>query len=453
MLALALLGACAAPASAGTRASTGTNTSAWSPPAVLSACAGVGPARAVFPRDSPTHATGAGAVVWSDARGCPQGAGTLLAELDAADLPGEPAYVEAASGRKLSLRAPIAAAPAPHGQIAIAGSGSGAARTDGQLVQGAAGGPFSTLGAFAGPISEGSLATGYLGDVALAAPSVSAAGRAGVQVAVERYFARALSPPRAFAVAGAVEALTVSLDFRTDAIVAWRQGGALYARDLPASGRSQPTQRLGAVGAAPRVSALISDDNRAIVAWSDERAGTTSVYLADSRSGVRFGRPRLLERFVDPGGLPDPSTSPRLVRLSSESVMLAWSGAQQGHWVVRTAAIDQHGLRQLATISDPRAEALLSDLAPGPAGEAIALWSEPQQGAHGLEPGAAAILAARGIDAYPGVTIFGAPEQVAPPGANADATLAFDPASDRALAIWRAPGETLDYAVRRAATR
>ena len=276
-----------------------------------------------------------------------------------------------------------------------------------------------------------------------------------MRVDVERYFAHALSPSRIVAAqSGSLSALTVGLDYRTDAIVAWRQQGALYAHALPASGGAQPTQRLASVGALPRVTALISDDNRAIVAWADQRGATTSVFLAASAGGVRFGAPRLLEHFTDPAGLPYPPTSPRLVRLSSESVMIAWSGAQNGHWVVRTAAIDFNGLGSIATVSDPAADSLLSDLQPGPDGEALALWTQPQPTPDGgLDTHRQALLAARGIDAYPDRTIFASPEQVASAGANDDATLAFDPDSDRALALWRGEGGRVQYAVRESSRR
>ncbi len=446
LLAAVLGQAGSAPPTAGAAAAVA---AAWSPPAVLSTCLGSGPARAAFPRNSPTHATGRGAVVWSAARSCPQGAGTVVSAIGGDDTPGRPAYARSPDGRRLSLRAPIALAPAPHGQLAIAGSASSATSADGMLVQGSAGGPFSPLGVLSGTIADSALFTAYLGDVAIATPGPSAS-RSGVQVRVERYFARSLSPALSIPApaGGGVESLTVTLDFRTDAIAVWRQGGALYARDEPASGRVAPTQRLAAAAPAPRITALISDNNRAIVAWADERAGKTSVYLDDSATGVRFGRPQLLERFVNPAGLSYPRSSPRLVRLSSESVMMAWTGAQDGHWVVRTAPIDLNGLRKVSTISDPGVDSLLSDLAPGPDGEAIALWSQPQPTPHGLDTGRQAILAARGIDASPGRTIFQAPEAVAAPDANSEASVAFDPSSDRALALWRGANGQLEYAVR-----
>jgi hypothetical protein len=424
---------------------------AFSPPATLGACPAAGPPHAAFPRDKPTHATGRGAVVWAAAaHGCPGGSGTLVAAIGANDEPEAPAYARTPSGAKLALRPPLALAPAPHGELAIAGSASAPTRGDGVLVQGNAAGPFAPLGTIAGVLSPNALFTAYLGDVAAASPTGGGSGRGGARIEIERYFAHTLSPSRIVpASAGAVQALTVSLDFRTDAIAAWRQSGSLYAHSLPASGRAQPTQRLASAGAAPRIAALISDDNRAIVAWADERAGMTSVYLDYSAPDVRFGKPQLLERFANPAGLPYPAGSPRLTRLSSESVMLAWSGAEDGHWAVRAAAIDLNGLRKVGTISTPGADALLDDLQAGPDGEAIALWSEPQPTAGGaLDTHDQAIVAARGIDARPGITIFGGPEQVAPPGPNSDATLAFDPASDRALALWLGAGGAVDYAVR-----
>jgi hypothetical protein len=444
----------AADAAPGAPPAAATHSAAWSPASQLGECAAADTPRATFPRDKPTHATGKGAVVWATSGSCPGGAGTLISTISAGDAPGRPTPVRAPGGARLSLAAPLAFAPAPHGRLAIAGSPPASGGV-GQLVQGSAGGTFATLGTIAGTASQNALATGYLGDLAAASPTGGASGRAGVRVDVERYFAGRQSPSRIVAAqSGSLSALTVSLDFRTDAIVAWRQKGALYAHDLPASERTQATQRLAAVGPTPRIAALISDDNRAIVAWADQRGAATSIYLDASGSGVRFGAPRLLEHFTDPAGLPYPATSPRLVRLSSESVMIAWTGAQHGHWVVRTAAIDLNGLGRIATVSDPAADSLLSDLQPGPNGEALALWTEPQPTPRGgLDTHVQALLAARGIDAFPDRTIFGVPEQIAPPGANDDATLAFDPNSDRALALWRGEGGLVQYAVRESSRR
>jgi hypothetical protein len=225
---------------------------------------------------------------------------------------------------------------------------------------------------------------------------------------VERFFAHGFGRgvPASAGGGGFVHALTLALDYRSDALAVWAQGGEIYAHDLPASGDVHTIERLAPVGPYPRISALLSDDNRAIVAWADERGGETSVYIDRSATGVRFGAPMLLERFRDPDGLSSPAGSPRLVRLSSESVMMAWAGSADGHWVVHTAAVDLDGV------------------------------------------GAVSIFAARGIDTYPRRTLFGKPEEVAPPAPNADATVAFDPDSDRALAVWRGEGAIVEYAIR-----
>ncbi len=447
LAALVLLPAAGMSATGATGATGASAQAQWSAPATLNKCPVAGAAQAVFPKDSPTHATGRGAVVWSTSSRCPAGEATLTAAIGANDVPRPGAYALAPGGRKLELRAPLAATGAPHGQLAIAGSQAPGGR-GGTVLQGSSGGPFSTLARTAGVASAGALATGYLGDVGVASP---VSGRGGLQVRIERYFAHDFSAPLTVAAAapGPVRALTLAMDYRTDTIAVWQQAGAIYARDLPASGTPHATQRLAAAASVRHISALISDNNRAIVVWAQEQGSQTSVYLDQSATGVVFGKPRLLERFANPGGLHSPAASPRLVRLSSESVMLAWSGAEHDRWVLRTAPIDLRGLQAVSTISAPGGDALLADLEPGPDGEALALWSEPQRTADGLlQPSRQAIYAARGIDAAPGRTIFSRPEQIAAPGPNSDATVAFDPASDRALALWRGSDGTLQYAVR-----
>jgi hypothetical protein len=292
------------------------------------------------------------------------------------------------------------------------------------------------------------------GDAEAGNPGAEDAG--GLELRVQRHHAYRFAAPAQVGAAGAgtssVQALTVALDYRSDALVVWSQQGSLYARELPASGAPQPVQRLGWMGlgspAGARIAAVLSDDDRAIVAWSYRHAGQTSVYVSRSQPGVRFTGPQLLESFPDPPELPDYVVSPRLVRLSSESVMLAWTGAPAGHWAIRVAAIDLHGVRPPSTISPAGQDALLAALAPGPDDEALALWTEPLQSTAGLELDSQAIFAARGFDAYPGHTAFAAGEELAPPGPNSEATVALDPDSDRAVAAWRTGAGQLAYAIR-----
>ena len=249
-----------------------------------------------------------------------------------------------------------------------------------------------------------------------------------------------------------MQALTLAMDYRSDALAVWAQRGAIYARDLPAKGAAHPIQRLASVGSHPRIAALLSDDDRAIVAWADQRGSETAVYIDRSATGVRFGAPELLERFRDPDGLSSPAGSPSLVRLSSESVMLAWAGSAAGHWVVRTAPVDLNGVGAVSTIAASGGDALLAALAPGPDDDALVLWTEPLPTAAGPpDMERQAIFAARGIDAYPGQTVFGEPEQLAPPAPVIDATVALDPDSDRAVAVWQGEAATIEYSIRSSA--
>jgi hypothetical protein len=439
----------------------------WSAPAVLSPCPAGAAAQVVFPSDSPSHSTGAGAIVWSDSSHCPGGEGARVAELGAEDEPLAQATPRTAAGRPIAPLGALLASGAPHGQILIAGSAPGSPEA-GLLIQGAAGGPFAALQPAAGAAMPMALATGYLGDVALAAPPTGAgiAGKrtwggasrepAGLNVHVERFFAHAFVRNVAGHSVGAapVQALTLAMDFRSEVLAVWVQGGTIYARVVPNKGAARPIQRLASVGSHVQISAVLSDDERAIVAWSEQRGEQTAVYLDRSAPGVHFGAPELLERFRDPDGRSAPAASPSLVRLSSESVMLAWAGAATGHWVVRGAPVDLSGIGDVNTIAaPPGTDALLAHLAAGPVGDALVLWTEPLPTAAGPPDLARqAIFAARGFGPYLAHTSFSPPEQLAPPAPVSDPTVAFDPNSDRAVAVWRGEAAAIEYSIRAAAT-
>jgi hypothetical protein len=460
-----LAGLTAAATVGGPNNSAAAATALWSTPAVLGTCPANEAPLVVFPSDSPTHATGPGAIAWDATSECPGGEGARVAALAGGDVPGPPAMPHTVDGRALRLLGQLAASGGPYGRIMLAGSApassvqpSGTSLSQGELIEGSALGPFSAPTSFfvptgsPAPSAPVALASAYLGDVVLASPFY-ARDSDGIRLLVQRHHAQAFA--RSIAVStgasGRIAELAVALDYRSDALAVWRQGGAIYARDLPASGRARATiQRLGpAVGPSSKIASLLSDDNRGIVAWSMQSGGETSVYIDLSAGGVRFGTPRLLERFADPTGTALPEDSPRLIRLSSESVMLAWTGSDGSNWVVRTAAIDLNGLGPVNTISPAGHDAVLAGLAPGPDGEALALWTEPQRDALGrLEPNRQAIFTARGIDAYPARTIFGEPEEVAAPGPSSDPDVALDPNGGRAVAVWRGEGGQIDYAIR-----
>ena len=430
----------------------------WSQPATLSACSASGGPSILFPSDAPRHATGPGAIVWGSAPRCPGAGGPRISAIaPGGDAPGRPHIPRTASGRALALIGPIAAAAAPDGRMLLAGQAAAPGRTQNGLLfsEGSARGALSAPQSTGGPPAPLALSTAYLGDVALLSPSDSGHEPSTIELRVHRYYESSFLAPVPVTSGRSVGGLTLALDYRSDALAVWQRGEAIYARDMPGSNRSaRSPARIARAAPHARIAALRSDDGRAIIAWSETRGGITRVYAELSSPDVRFGAPRLLERFADPGGLGPPP--PRLVRLLSESVMLAWTGAESGHWVVRTAAVDLNGVRSIDTISSPARNALLAGLAPGPDGEAYALWSEPQptsssSSSSGLDLSDQAVYAARGVDAYPGRTIFTAPQRLSAPGdrgSTGEAAIAVDPDSDRAIAAWRTPGGAIDYSLR-----
>jgi hypothetical protein len=418
--------------------------SGWSAPAALSPCPAQGGARALFPSDSPTHGTGAGAIVFSASASCPGGPGARVSALGPAGKPTAPQAPRDASGQQIAPRGVLLASGAPWGWILIAGSRP-AVPSDELVIQGPAAGPFSVL--HQAPGTPTAIARGYLGDVALASASPAQA----MSVQLERFYKTSLAAPVRTAPAGssAPGSPTLALDYRTDLLAVWPAHGVLYARFLPTHHPPAAVQRLAPVSPGAHVTALLSDDGRAIVAWSERRAGEQSVYIDISGAGVRFSAPRLVDRFAVPDALQDPGASPLLTRLSSEGVVMAWAGADAGRWSVRVAPVELTGVRPATTIAPAGRNALLADIAPGPQGEVLALWGEPEAGAAGVpDPGRTALYAAPGFQAYPERISFGEAEQLAGPGPAADASVAIDPDSDRALALWRGAQGRIDYSIR-----
>ena len=117
--------------------------------------------------------------------------------------------------------------------------------------------------------------------------------------------------------------------------------------------------------------------------------------------GVTFGAPRLLESFANPHGVAPPPASPSLIRLSTESVMLAWSSIVDGRWVIRSAAVDQDRVGPPTTTCAANGDALLADVQPGPRADALLLWTEPAAGAtQAAATAEQAIYATRGFAAW-----------------------------------------------------
>ncbi len=286
----------------------------------------------LFPQDKPTVATGPGALIWPASPGCAGGAGARVQSVLPGLAPGPAIAPRAANGTALDPNGALGAASSPHGQIAIAGEDP---RHPGRelVVQGRAGGAFKALLSGAALAPPNALATAYLGDLALAAPvHGKMTGALELGVRIERWFAASFGPALTTGgpARGAVSSLAVAMDFRSDALLAWAQGGSVWVRDLPARGAPRAPQRLGPAGSpAPHIAALLSDDNRGIVSWTQRGGAGSTVWLDYSATGPSFGAPQALERIPGSPG-PAPPASPLLIRLSSESVMIAWAGRKRG---------------------------------------------------------------------------------------------------------------------------
>jgi hypothetical protein len=246
------------------------------------------------------------------------------------------------------------------------------------------------------------------------------------------------------------------MDYRSDVLVAWEQNGAVYAHMLRASGRPEPTQLVGASGSNPQLQALVSDNDHGMIAWSSTETGQagarTRVVLALSRAAVRFGRTRAVASFADPRAVGSSPGALALVRLSTENVMLAWTEADQGHYVVRAIQAVFAGAKPATLLSDPSGQSVLAGLAPGPAGEAVALWRGARALGTSAAAGATELWAARTYMKRGGRVGSHAAELIvsAAAGATTDPapSIAVDPATDRAVAAWLTPGPRprLEYA-------
>ncbi len=414
----------------------------WSAPAALSACAAAGGARVLFPSESPTDRTGPGAIVWSAAPRCPGGAGARVSVLGRGEMPGRSTLPRSTAGAVIAPYGALEASAAPRGQIVIAGSRP-ANPSELLLIQGAAGGPFSVLPEVASASSPASITRAYLGDVALESTPTSGSG--GLRVQRERFFAQNFAAPVTASPGGTPSDPTVALDFRTDTLATWIQGSSLYARYLPTKGYPRAIQRLATVAPGTQVSSLLSDDGHGIVAWTETRGPRVSVHLDISGAGVGFGAQKVLESFDAPDAR-RPPTAPLLLRLRSEAVMIAWTGASAGHWVLRSAPVELGGLGTVDTYAPGGQDAMLQALAAGPDGEALMLWDQSQGPA-----AASAIYAARGFQALHRRVVFETPELIQGPATNSLATVAIDPSGDDAVAAWRGAHGAIEYSIRAAA--
>jgi LPXTG-motif cell wall-anchored protein len=232
-------------------------------------------------------------------------------------------------------------------------------------------------------------------------------------------------------------------------LVVWEQGGSVFAHMLRQSGRPDPTQRLGPSAPRPLLQALVSDNDHGMAAWSTTSGARqrTRIYLDLSGAGVAFGPARRLVSFADPARAGSRPGSLSLIRLSTENVLMAWTDLEAGHYVVRSAPAVFAATRPTRRLSDPAGQSVLAGLAPGAAGEAVAVWSGTAAASADPRAGLPALWAARMAIAPHSRVVARRPALLAEPGTGATASVAVDPASDRPLVAWLVPASgTIEYA-------
>jgi hypothetical protein len=327
--------------------------------------------------------------------------------------------------------------------IAIAGStlvdGTITDRSHSTVALGTAGGALGAahgLSASTGQHVMG-LAGSARGDLAVVTGDASHARTVYVRRAGTTSFRVALR----IAVSSTARGATVAVGPKGDVLVVWEDDHDIFARHIGPTGHAGAVHRLGD-GVQSQLQAAIDASGRLEVAWKTQRVSEGEsntpaiVRFATAAPGHGFGPQRTVEtvgasgtgRFVAAPGV-------RLVAETDGSTLLAWTGFDAGHFVVRATEVVGGHRGTSQTLSPAGQDAVLGDAATGANGAAIVAWRSGVQGADPV-PGATETVFASLRD--PGATTFGGPEQVSQTGENVPTApfAARDPASGRSFVAY-----------------
>jgi hypothetical protein len=234
---------------------------------------------------------------------------------------------------------------------------------------------------------------------------------------------------------------TAAVGPKGDVLVVWEDDHEILARHIGPTGHAGALHRIGD-GVQSQLQAAIDAGGRLEVAWKTQRVSEGEsntpaiVRFATAAPGHGFGPQRTVEtvgasgsgRFVGAPGV-------RLIAEANGSTLLAWTGFDASHFVVRATEVTSGHRSTPQTLSPAGEDAVLGDAATGADGAAIVAWRSGVQGADPV-PGATAMVFASLRD--PGATAFGGPEQVSETGENVPTApfAARDPASGRSLVAY-----------------
>jgi hypothetical protein len=234
---------------------------------------------------------------------------------------------------------------------------------------------------------------------------------------------------------------TVAVGPKGDVLVVWEDKHEIFARHLGTTGHAGALHRIGD-GVQSQLQAAIDASGRLEVAWKSQRVSEGEsntpaiVRFATAAPGHGFGAQRTVEtvgasgtgRFVGAPGV-------RLVPEANGQTLLAWTGFDGGHFVVRESEIAGGHRSAPQTLSPAGVDAVLGDAATGANGAAIVAW---RSGVQGADPVAGATPAVFASHRDAATAAFGAPEQVSDTGENVATApfAALDPVSGRSFVVY-----------------
>jgi hypothetical protein len=428
-------------------AAAGASPDSWSAPATLSTCGAARLPSVVFPFKAPDRLVGSGAILWLGAAACGDAATTIgIADLDGDDRPGAPRPLLGGAVAGTRLVAPLHALGTATGEIiAVAGSAVTSALGSPEAVaaDGFATGALERLRPLGGPDTLVATMDGFIGDADVATLAQAPDGGYEIVVRAQRHYAQGLHGRRSLRVGSArPNALALGMDYRADRLVVWAQGGHVWAQDITNDGRVRARQLLGPSGYAPQIAAVLSDDDRAFVIWTDEpprgTGGTAEVLLAHSAVGPTFHGAKVLASFTEPAGVRLTPGAVGAERLSDEGVALLWPTIANGHYVVEAGGVTESGVRPPSTLSEDGQDVRLAAVATGPENELVVVLALAPRTASGFDQSDQALLATRS-NVVRGTTGlgFGPLAVIAAAGPNVDPSVAIDPDTDTALLAWQ----------------
>jgi hypothetical protein len=274
------------------------------------------------------------------------------------------------------------------------------------------------------------------GDVALA----TRGGRSRL-IFLRRKGTSTFSRVLTISVSSTARGVTVALSPDGQVLAVWEDRHEILARHRGARGTWGAVRKLGP-GVQSDLQAAMDATSRMVVAWKSQRvsegeAGNPAVVnFITAAPGHGFGTRRTIEtvgqtgagHYVGPPGV-------RLQVTGRDQALLAWTGFDGAHFVVRAAPVRQGHLGTRQQLSAAGIDAVLGDIATGQDGQALTLWRSNVAGADPV-PGQQPRLF--GNVRPVGAATFGAPESIGGETREvfSQPTAVVDPATGYSIALF-----------------